>query len=123
MLMKNGAFTCGLDAALAVIGGKLKPLILFHLAHEVRRYGELRRAVGGVSDKVLIQQLKELQADGIIKRLDFKEIPPKVEYSLTVFGETLARALAPLCVWGTEHMVEVAILMSRRQDSSAGNAA
>jgi DNA-binding HxlR family transcriptional regulator len=123
MLMKNGAFTCGLDAALAVIGGKWKPLILFHLAHGVRRYGELRRAVGSVSDKVLIQQLKELQADGIIKRLDFKEIPPKVEYSLTVFGETLARALAPLCVWGTEHMVEVEILMSRRQDSSAGNAA
>jgi DNA-binding HxlR family transcriptional regulator len=75
--MKNGAFTCGLDAALAVIGGKWKPLILFHLAHEVRRYGELRRAVGGVSDKVLIQQLKELEADGIIKRLDFKEIPPR----------------------------------------------
>jgi DNA-binding HxlR family transcriptional regulator len=123
MLMKNGTFTCGLDAALAVIGGKWKPLILFHLAHGVRRYGELRRAVGSVSDKVLIQQLKELQADGIIKRLDFKEIPPKVEYSLTVFGETLARALAPLCVWGTEHMVEVEILMSRRQDSSAGNAA
>jgi DNA-binding HxlR family transcriptional regulator len=123
MLMKNAAFTCGLDAALAVIGGKWKPLILFHLAHGVRRYGELRRAVGSVSDKVLIQQLKELQADGIIKRLDFKEIPPKVEYSLTVFGETLARALAPLCVWGTEHMVEVEILMSRRQDSSAGNAA
>ena len=121
--MKNGAFTCGLDAALAVIGAKWKPLILFHLAHGVRRYGELRRAVGGVSDKVLIQQLKELQADGIIKRLDFKEIPPKVEYSLTVFGETLARALAPLCVWGTEHMVEVEILMSHRQDSSAGNAA
>jgi DNA-binding HxlR family transcriptional regulator len=123
MLMKNGAFTCGLDAALAVIGGKWKPLVLFHLAHGVRRYGELRRAVGGVSDKVLIQQLKELQADGIIKRHDFKEIPPKVEYSLTVFGETLARALAPLCVWGTEHMVEVETLKSRRQDSDAGNAA
>ncbi len=70
-------FTCGLDAALAVIGGKWKPLILFHLAHGTRRYGELRRAVGSVSDKMLIQQLKELQADGIIDRLDFKEIPQK----------------------------------------------
>jgi DNA-binding HxlR family transcriptional regulator len=123
MLMKNGAVTCGLDAALAVIGGKWKPLILFHLAHGVRRYGELRRAVGSVSDKVIIQQLKELQADGIINRVDFKEIPPKVEYSLTVFSETLARALAPLCVWGTDHMAEVETLMSRRQDSEAGNAA
>jgi DNA-binding HxlR family transcriptional regulator len=111
------AFTCGLDVALAVIGGKWKPLILFHLAHGTRRYGELKRAVGSVSDKMLIQQLKELQADRIIDRLDFKEIPPKVEYSLTAFGETLAKALAPLCVWGTEHMREVETLMSHRQIS------
>src|ERR1700736_3083761 len=69
--------TCGLDAALAVIGGKWKPLILFHLGHGTRRYGELRRVVGNVSDKMLIQQLKELQADGIVERRDFKEIPPK----------------------------------------------
>ncbi|MDB5527405.1 MAG: transcriptional regulator [Devosia sp.] len=111
------AFTCGLDAALAVIGGKWKLLILFHLAHGTRRYGELRRAVGSVSDKMLIQQLKELHADGVIDRLDFKEIPPKVEYSLTAFGITLAKALAPLCVWGTEHMCEVETLMSRRKIS------
>lgn len=108
------AFTCGLDAALAVIGGKWKPLILFHLAHGARRYGELRRAVGGVTDKMLIQQLKELQADGIIDRLDHKEIPPRVEYSLTPFGRTLAEALAALCVWGTEHMSKVEELMARR---------
>jgi DNA-binding HxlR family transcriptional regulator len=69
--MKNRVLTCGLDAALFVLGGKWKPLILFHLAHGTRRYGELRRAVGNVSDKVLIQQLKELHADGIIDRVDF----------------------------------------------------
>src|SRR6266404_1185770 len=113
--VKRAVFTCGLDAALFVLGGKWKPLILFHLAHGTRRYGELRRAIGSVSDKVLIQQLKELQADGIIDRVDFGEIPPKVEYSLTAFGRTLAKALAPLCVWGTEHMSEVETLMSRRQ--------
>ena len=121
--MAASTFTCGLDAALAVIGGKWKPLILFHLAHGTRRYGELRRAVGGVTDKMLIQQLKELQADGIIDRLDFKEIPPKVEYSLTAFGVTLAKALAPLCVWGTEHMSEVERLMSRRQTLAGSDAA
>jgi DNA-binding HxlR family transcriptional regulator len=108
------SFTCGLDAALAVIGGKWKPLILFHLAHGNRRYGELRRAVGRVSDKMLIQQLKELQGDGIIDRLDHQEIPPKVEYSLTRFGKSLAKALAPLCVWGTEHESDVAKVISRR---------
>ena len=108
------AFTCGLDVARAVIGGKWKPLILFHLAHGARRYGELRRAIEGVSDKMLIQHLKELHADGIIDRLDYNEIPPKVEYSLTTFGTTLAKALAPLCVWGTEHVREVEKLVSHR---------
>jgi DNA-binding HxlR family transcriptional regulator len=110
-------FTCGLDVALAVIGGKWKPLVLYHLSHGTRRYGELRRTVGGVSDKMLIQQLKELHADGIIDRLDYNEIPPKVEYSLTTFGRTLAKALAPLCVWGTEHIAEVEKLMSHREVS------
>lgn len=98
------AFNCGLDVALAVIGGKWKPLILYHLAHGTRRYGELKRAVGGVSDKMLIQQLKELRADGVINRCDHHEVPPKVDYSLTHFGETLANALVPLCAWGTEHL-------------------
>ena len=113
--MKKDPFTCGLDAALYVLGGKWKPLILFHLAHETRRYGELRRAVGGVSDKVLIRQLKELQADGIVDRLDYGEIPPKVEYSLTAFGRTLGKALAPLCEWGTTHSSNVEAIMERRK--------
>jgi DNA-binding HxlR family transcriptional regulator len=113
--MKKDAFTCGLDAALFVLGGKWKPLILFHLAHGTRRYGELRRAVGSVSDKVLIQQLKELQADRIIDRVDFGEIPPKVEYSLTAFGKTLGKALAPLCEWGTKYSTKVEAIMGRRK--------
>jgi DNA-binding HxlR family transcriptional regulator len=121
--MKNGAFTCGLDAALFVIGGKWKPLILFHLAHETRRYGELRRAVGNVSDKVLIQQLKELEADGMIHRVDFGEIPPKVEYSLTAFGRTLGKALLPLCKWGTKYSTKVDAIMARRKDHGHPRAA
>jgi DNA-binding HxlR family transcriptional regulator len=113
--MKEPAFTCGLDAALVVLGGKWKPLILYHLAHGTRRYGELRRAIGSVSDKVLIQQLKELQADGIIARVDYGEIPPKVEYSQTPFGKTLGKALAPLCEWGTRHSRDVEAVMARRK--------
>jgi DNA-binding HxlR family transcriptional regulator len=119
----NGAFTCGLDAALVVLGGKWKPLILFHLAHGTRRYGELRRAIGHVSDKVLIQQLKELQADGIIDRLDYGEIPPKVEYSLTAFGRTLGKALAPLCEWGTKYSSNVEAIMERRKVAEGPDAA
>ena len=115
MEMKKPTFTCGLDAALRVLGAKWKPLILYHLAHGTRRYGELRRAVGSVSDKVLIQQLKELQADGIIARLDYREIPPRVEYSLTAFGRTLGKALAPLCEWGTKNSRDVEAIMARRK--------
>jgi DNA-binding HxlR family transcriptional regulator len=121
--MKKDAFTCGLDAALFVLGGKWKPLILFHLAHGTRRYGQLRRAVGNVSDKVLIQQLKELLADGIIDRVDFGEIPPKVEYSLTAFGRTLGKALAPLCQWGTKYSRDVEAILVRRKARERRHAA
>jgi DNA-binding HxlR family transcriptional regulator len=86
-----------------VVGGKWKPLILFHLQSRPRRFGELRRLVAGVSEKMLIQQLRELQADGIVNRVDFKEIPPRVEYSVTAFGRTLGNALMPLCSWGLTH--------------------
>ncbi len=112
--MKSMVFSCGLDVALMVIGGKWKPLILFHLAHGTQRYGELKRAVGGVSDKMLIQQLKELHADGVIDRRDHQQVPPKVDYSLTPFGKTLADALVPLCAWGTEHMKQVEQLLAKR---------
>ena len=111
--MKSEAFTCGLEAALFVLAGKWKPLILFHLAGETRRYGELRRAIGGVSDKVLIQQLKELEADGVINRTDYRETPPRVEYSLTAFGRSLALALKPLCDWGTRHTKAIETIARR----------
>src|ERR1700736_1938779 len=121
--MKNGAFTCGLDAALFVLGGKWKPLILFHLAHGTRRYGELRRSIGSVSDKVLIRQLKELQADGIIDRFDYGEVPPRVEYSLTGFGRTLGKALAPLCEWGTKYSGDVEAIRTSRTSPKHSQAA
>ena len=90
-------FSCGLDATLRVIAGKWKPLILYFLLQGPNRYGELKRAVKGVSDKVLIQQLKELEADGVLLRTDYKEVPPRVDYALTPLGRSLAQALEPLC--------------------------
>jgi DNA-binding HxlR family transcriptional regulator len=108
-------FTCGLDATLRVVAGKWKPLILYFLAQDgPTRYGELRRAVRDVSDKMLIQQLKELEADGLVKRTDYKEVPPRVDYSLTPLGVSLAEALVPLCLWGTEHMAEVSRVFAER---------
>src|SRR6478609_10363861 len=100
-------FGCGIEAALAVVGGKWKPVILWHLATEPRRFGELRRLVVGISEKMLIQQLREMQRDGIVARKDFREIPPRVEYALTPFGVTLTNALQPLCAWGKEHMKRI----------------
>jgi DNA-binding HxlR family transcriptional regulator len=101
------AFTCGLDATLKVISGKWKPLILYFLLRGPTRYGKLKRVVRDVSDKMLIQHLKELEADGVLRRNDYKEVPPRVDYTLTQLGESLARALEPLCVWGTENMAEM----------------
>ncbi|RZI39579.1 transcriptional regulator, partial [Herbaspirillum sp. HC18] len=106
-------FTCGLDATLRVIAGKWKPLILYFVAQDgPTRYGELRRAIRDVSDKVLIQQLKELEADGVLRRNDYKEVPPRVDYTLTELGQSLARALEPLCQWGTDNMVVMQKLLA-----------
>jgi DNA-binding HxlR family transcriptional regulator len=105
--VRQKTYTCGLEAALEVIGGKWKVLILWQLSGDARRFGELRRMVSGISEKMLIQHLKEMEADGIVTRKDFKEIPPHVEYSLTRFGESLCKALAPLCEWGAQHMKRI----------------
>ena len=107
-------FTCGLDATLKVIGGKWKPLILYFLGYGPKRYGELKRCVRGVSDKMLIQQLKELESDGIVSRTDYKEIPPRVDYALTPFGWSLAEAMIPLCGWGLENSAAIASAVACR---------
>lgn len=102
--MRGESSRCGLDAVLDVVGGKWKTLILWELRAQPRRFGELRRAVEGISEKVLIQQLRELETDGIVHREQYNQVPPRVEYSLTSFGDSLNAALTPLCAWGEEHM-------------------
>ncbi|MEV0795005.1 helix-turn-helix domain-containing protein [Kribbella sp. NPDC050459] len=100
-------YTCGLDAAADVIGGKWKPRILWALHHGPLRFGELRREIPGVTEKMLIQQLRELESRGIVHREVFHQVPPKVEYSLTELGVSLNVALMPLDDWGAEHMAEL----------------
>ena len=111
-------FSCGLDATLHLISGKWKPLILFFLRDGAKRYGELKRSIGGVSDKVLIQQLKDLEAHSVLARTDYKEVPPRVDYALTPLGRSLADALVPLCTWGSENMAEVASIFAERRRAS-----
>jgi DNA-binding HxlR family transcriptional regulator len=108
-------FTCGLDVTLRVIAGKWKPLIIYFLIQGPSRYGALKRAVRGVSDKMLIQQLKELEADGIVIRKDYQEVPPRVDYTLTPLGHSLAQALVPLCNWGSDNMEAVARIFAERE--------
>ncbi len=105
---------CGLNATLRIISGKWKPLILFFLRDGPKRYGELKRLTQGVSDKVLIQQLKDLEADCVLARTDYKEVPPRVDYALTPLGRSLADAIVPLCTWGTENAREMASIFAAR---------
>lgn len=92
---------CGIDTAMEVIGGKWKVLVLWALhEHPLCRFGELRRLLPGITEKVLASHLRELEADGIVRRVSYDEVPPRVEYSLTEDGMGLNEALEPLADWG-----------------------
>ncbi|MFF2187695.1 winged helix-turn-helix transcriptional regulator [Streptomyces sp. NPDC058155] len=102
---RRGPYFCGIDAAMDVVSGKWKSLILWELHHYgVRRFGELRRGLPGVSEKMLIQHLREMEEDGLVHREVYREVPPKVEYSLTEHGVSLNTALTSLGQWGAERM-------------------
>lgn len=94
-----GPFSCSLDAGMDVVGGKWKALILWELREGPRRFNALQRSLPGVSQKVLTQQLKELERYGVVDRRSFNEVPPRVEYSMTPQGERLLVALEPLADW------------------------
>ncbi|MET9392084.1 helix-turn-helix domain-containing protein [Streptomyces sp. NPDC006624] len=97
---RPGAYVCGIDAAMDVIGGKWKVLILWALDERPRRFGELRRELPGITEKVLASHLREMEADGLVHREAYDEVPPRVEYSLTDRGASLNEALEPLGAWG-----------------------
>lgn len=98
----------GIEAALGVIGGKWKILILWHLAIRTSRYGELRRQIPGITEKMLIQQLRELERDGIIERQVFPTVPPRVEYAFSAYGTSLKPVLCALRSWGMQHRARYA---------------
>ncbi|HEY2061901.1 MAG TPA: helix-turn-helix domain-containing protein [Amycolatopsis sp.] len=106
--MQPRSYNCGLDAAIDVIGGRWKSLVLWALHEEPLRFGELKRSVRGISEKMLIQSLRELEHDEIVHREAHAEIPPRVEYSLTERGQALNTALLPLGDWGESNMRHIA---------------
>jgi DNA-binding HxlR family transcriptional regulator len=93
-------YQCPVEITLSVIGGKWKAVILWHLSHKTLRFSQLRRRLPGVTQKMLTQQLRELERDGLLHREVFAEVPPRVEYSLTDLGWTLKPLLSRMCEWG-----------------------
>lgn len=93
---------CPAIETLALIGGRWKVIILHVLSKGARRFGEINVRVPSISRKVLTEQLRELEADGLISRKQYKELPPKVEYALTEYGESLCPLLAYISAWNKE---------------------
>lgn len=106
-------YSCPVEATLDVIGGKWKGVILYHLA-QTRRFGELQRLIPGINRRMLTLALRELEGDGLVHREVYREVPPKVEYSLTEFGETLSPLILQMSHWGRGYV--------RRLEASAAAA-
>ncbi len=100
--MIDGAI-CPMTTTLQVIGGKWKTVILWHLRSETRRFGVLRKLIPAITQKMLTQQLRELERDGVVLRKVYAEVPPRVEYSLTDLGHSLEPVLAAMCAWGADY--------------------
>ncbi|MWC29366.1 winged helix-turn-helix transcriptional regulator [Paenibacillus sp. MMS18-CY102] len=99
-------YNISVEATLEVIGGKWKCVILCHLTHGKKRTSDLKRLMPGITQKMLIQQLKELADDGIINRISYNQVPPKVEYELSEYGDSLKSILTMLCEWGETHIIK-----------------
>ncbi len=100
-------FHCPVEITLAVIGGKWKTLILWHLRGDKKRFAELRRLMPNVTQRMLTLQLRELESDGVIARKVYPVAPPKVEYSLTNLGRSLKPILNSLCRWGVKKEAKI----------------
>lgn len=114
---------CPCEYALRYIGGAWKVLIVAHLGlRKILRHAELKRLLRGITAKVLTQQLREMERDGLIARTVYAEVPPRVEYQLTAVGETLRPVVAAMYAWGQQHREAVTHAMSTKTNASAGGA-
>lgn len=100
---RNTEYQCSMELTLDLIGGKWKALILWHLGENTLRFSELRKILPQITQKMLTQQLRELEECGLVNRFIYTQIPPKVEYSLTAAGKSLLPVLTALCQWGLSY--------------------
>lgn len=105
--MQAKKYNIAVEATLEVIGGKWKCVILCHLTHGRKRTSELKRLMPNITQKMLTQQLRELEDDGVINRIIYNQVPPKVEYELSDYGQSLSGILDMLCAWGETHITKV----------------
>ena len=108
---------CGSRRVLDRIADKWTALIIHVLSHGTQRSGELRRAISGISQKMLTQTLRSLEEDGLVERKVYPVIPPRVEYSLTPLGRTLTEPLAAICLWAEKHLGELEDARARSEKS------
>ncbi|WP_281169716.1 winged helix-turn-helix transcriptional regulator [Paenibacillus taiwanensis] len=99
-------YNISVEATLEVIGGKWKCVILCHLTHGRKRTSDLKRIMPKITQKMLTQQLRELERDGIVNRISYNQVPPKVEYELSEYGWSLKPILDSLCAWGNIHIIK-----------------
>ena len=98
-------YNCPVEATISQIGGKYKAIILYHLIEdEILRFSQLQKYLSKATPKMLSQQLRELENDGLIKRKVYPVVPPKTEYSLTKRGKTLSPVIMEICQWGRTYM-------------------
>ncbi len=100
---RNTPYHCPMELTIDLIGGKWKSLILWHLGENTFRFNELKKMLPQITQKMLTQQLRELEQDGLLKRFVYTQVPPKVEYSLTEEGKTLLPILELMCQWGMNY--------------------
>jgi DNA-binding HxlR family transcriptional regulator len=103
--MKTKEMKCPAEYTLSLIDGRWKIPLIFHLLNGAKRFSELARALDGVTQKMLTQQLREMERDGLVERKVFPEVPPRVEYSLTPLGASLKPVVDSMCRWGAAHAV------------------
>ena len=119
--VKNQTFNCEKELTLAIIGGKWKMLILWHLGKQgTKRFGELKALIPGITQRMLVNQLRELESDSIVHREVYPVVPPKVEYSLTEYWESLIPILYSMYEWGKKYM-EDSVSSEAHQEEKSNN--
>jgi DNA-binding HxlR family transcriptional regulator len=113
MKLRGETYHCALDVTMNFIGGKWKTVVLWYLRKDKKRFGELKKLIPDITEKMLSIQLRALEEDGIIKRMIYPEVPPRVEYELTKFGKTLVPVLEEIAKWGRDTVQKEGKIVSK----------